>query len=213
MFKPIVVALALVCACNFVASGVAGSGVAASEQRQVAAFEQLAVEGSFAVEVEVGPAPGVRVEADDNIIPRIVTEVAGTTLTISSRGNFHTARPIVVHVTTPRLVGVDHSGSGRVGVRGVAGDRFTAALSGSGSIELAGATDTLVARVDGSGALAAAELVTGSATVELSGSGGVEVHVRERLVARVDGSGSVRYAGGPKDVVRAIDGSGSVAPM
>lgn len=213
MLRSIVVALALVTACNFSSSGVAGSGVAGSEQRAVGAFERLAVDGSFAVEVEVGPATSVRVEADDNILPLITTEVAGDTLKVSSRGSFNTTRSIKVYVATPRLVGLEHGGSGSVRVRGISGERFAAALDGSGSVQLAGRSDALTVSLDGSGSLAAAELIAASVTVALSGSGSAEVHASERLVASVDGSGSVRYSGGAKDIVRNISGSGGVSPL
>ncbi len=213
MLRSLVVALALLTACNFMSSGVAGSGVAASEQRAVGAFERLASDGSFAVEVEVGPAASVRVEADDNIVPLITTEVAGDTLKISSRGSFNTARPIKVYVATPRLAGLEHDGSGSVRVRGISGARFAAALSGSGSVQLAGRSDSLTVSLDGSGSLAAAELIAASVTVALSGSGDVQVHASERLVASVDGSGSVGHAGGAKGIDRNISGSGGVTPL
>jgi hypothetical protein len=138
MFRHLVVAVALFSACTGTSTGVAGSGVAAKDTRELAGFDRVALAGSFAVEVEVGPKHGVRIEADDNIVPLITTEVSGTTLKVSARGNFHTTQPIKVWVTAPALVGVDHSGSGSVRAHGIAGDGFTAALSGSGAVELAG---------------------------------------------------------------------------
>ena len=219
MSKPLRIALALLTACPWLTActgtgaGTQGSGVASGEAREVPAFDRLTADGSFAVEVEVGPARSVRVQADDNIVPLITPEVEGSVLHVSSRGSFHTSGPIKVTVTTPSLVGVDHSGSGSVRVQGITADSFTAALRGSGAIDLAGTADALEASIEGSGALQAADLVTTRATVDLSGSGGAEVHAREHLTARVSGSGSVRYTGGAQDVVREVHGSGSVAPM
>ena len=213
MFKLALAASLCLAACNSVSTGVAGSGVAASEQREVAAFTGISASGSFAVEVEVGPARGVRIEADDNVVPLITTEVSGDLLTISSRENFSTSRPITVRVTTPQLGKVEHAGSGSVVVKGITGPKFTAGLNGSGMLQLAGQTDTLVVNVNGSGALAAGQLQARSVTVALSGSGGAEVYATEKLTATVSGSGSVRHAGGARDVVSNISGSGSVAPM
>ncbi len=215
MLKPRIVALALfaAAACNFSFVGVEGSGVSASEDRQVAAFKAVALAGSFAVEVEVGPAQSVRVEADDNIVPIVVTEVVGDVLKISSRQNFSTRGPIKVRVTTPQLAAVEHSGSGSIEVRAIDADLFTASLDGSGMVRLAGKAGTLTASIDGSGSLEAADLTTQSATVALSGSGGAKIHARERVVATISGSGSVQHTGGAKDVVSNIRGSGSVTPM
>jgi len=215
MLKPRILALVLLtaAACNFSVVGVEGSGVSASEDRQVAAFQAVALSGSFAVEVEVGPAQSVRVEADDNIVPIVVTEVVGEVLKISSRQNYSTRGPIKVRVTTPKLTAVEHSGSGSIEVRAIDAGLFTASLDGSGMVRLAGAADMLTANIDGSGSLEATDLATNSATVALSGSGGAKVHARQRVVATISGSGSVQHAGGAKDVVSNIRGSGSVTPM
>ena len=214
MLRSLAVALSLLGVFGCTSSaGPAGSGAAAKDSRQVAAFEALRVDGAFAVEVEVGPAPGVRVEADDDIVPLITTEVDGDALVISARQSMHTTGEIKVWVTTPRLVAVEHSGSGSVQVRGITGERFAASLRGSGSIELTGRVDALAAKLDGSGSLVAVGLVASSATIELAGSGSAEVNASEQLTADVSGSGSVRYMEGAKNVTRNVHGSGSVEPM
>jgi len=216
MLKPLVLVLGLLGvpgACNIVSSAVVGSGVTASEDRQVADFTEVQLSGSFEVEVEVGPSKSVRVEADDNIVPLISTAVVGSTLKIATRQGFSTGQPVKVWVTVPRLLGVDHSGSGSVHAHGIDGERFVARLQGSGSIRLAGRADALAATLDGSGALMAADLVTGSATVDLAGSGTAEVHASEHLGVTITGSGAVRYAGEPEDITRNILGSGTIAPL
>ena len=194
-------------------ANVLGSGVAASDVRQVPAFTAVALDGSFAVEIEVGPAQSVRVEGDDNIASRVVTEVSGEVLKLSASGSFSTERPLKVVVTTPALVAVEHSGSGSMVVRGIHAERFTVGVSGSGTVELAGRADALVASVDGSGSLGATELMTISATVALTGSGGAEVHASQKVVANVQGSGSVRYTGAAQDVVQNVSGPGRVEPL
>lgn len=201
-------------ACNIAGSGVQGSGVTASEVREVPEFTQVQLTGSFEVEVEVGPGDErVRVEADDNIVPLISTAVVGTTLKITARHGFSTDQPVKVQVAVPGLLGVDHSGSGSVHVQGIDSERFTVKLQGSGSIRLAGRADALVATLEGSGALLATDLVTTSATVDLAGSGTAEVHAREQLIVAIAGTGSVRYAGEPTNITRNIHGSGTIAPL
>ena len=216
MFKPLVIVLGLLGApgaCNIVSSGVQGSGVAASEVRQVSEFAQVQLTGSFEVEIEVGPTASVRVEADDNIVPLITTAVVGSTLKVAASRGFSTDQPVKVAVSVPRLLAVEQSGSGNMHVHGIDSEGFAVKLQGSGSIRLAGRADTLAATIDGSGALAAADLVTDSVTADLAGSGTAEVHAREQLVVAIAGSGSVRYAGDPPDITRKIYGSGTIAPL
>ncbi len=214
MLKRFVVALVLsAAACTGSFSGVSGSGVVVREARQVPAFTAVHAAGSVLVEIEVGPAQSVHVEADDNVAPKITTVVSEDVLTISASGSFNTSSPVKVVVTTPVLAAIEGSGSGRVQVRGISGERFAVQVSGSGKVELAGKADELVATLGGSGSLVAVELKCIGVTAEVSGSGSAQVFASERLMATLSGSGSLRYAGGAEHVVSSAEGSGSVEPM
>ena len=61
-------------------SGDTGSGVEASEERDVEAFSQIKVEHAIAVLVEVGPTQSVVVHADDNLLEDVKTRVDDATL-------------------------------------------------------------------------------------------------------------------------------------
>ena len=50
-----------------------GDGVAARDQRTIGTLPALDVSGSLPVEVRVGPAPSLVVEADSNLLPLIRT--------------------------------------------------------------------------------------------------------------------------------------------
>ena len=216
MLRPLLVALTLLggaAACDLFTPAVQGSGVQAREDRQVAAFESVSLAGSSDVEIVVGPAQTVRVEADDNIVPLILTTVADNTLRISSTGSYNAKNPVKLTITVPRLTAIASSGSGSMTARDITAGSFAASLQGSGSVSLAGAADELTADLQGSGSLSAAALTTTRATVSLQGSGGAEVHCREQLTASITGSGGVRYTGGAKDVTQNIVGSGKVSPM
>lgn len=205
--------LTAVAACDAMGPGVQGSGAQAREDRQVPAFTAVEHDGSSSVDIAVGPAQRVTVEADDNVVPLILTTVSGDTLKISSKGSYSTKLPIKVTVTTPKLTAIASSGSGDLDARDIAGASFTAAMHGSGSVKLLGAVDDLTASLQGSGSLAATGLTAARVTVSLDGSGHAEVHAREQVTASIDGSGSVRYTGGATNVVQRVSGSGKVAPL
>lgn len=216
MFRSLLVALALLAgtaACSLVTPAVQGSGVPARDVRQVAPFESVALEGSSDVEIAVGPIQSVVVEADDNIVPLILTEVADNTLRIASEGSYRSRSAVKVTITVPRLIAVVSSGSGNLAARDIVAGSFAASLQGSGSVSLAGAADELTASLQGSGSLTAAALTTDRVTVSLQGSGHAEVHTRQQLTASISGSGGVRYAGGATNVTQNVHGSGKVAPM
>ena len=224
------VLLATACGLSFDFGGpaVAGSGTVITRPRPVPAFDHVAVGGDFDVTITAGPARDLTLTGDDNLLPLIETEVRGGTLHIDTDRNLRSNEPIRIVITTPTLNGISSGGSSTIRVTGVRADRFEASVSGSSELTAAGQVQELAASVSGSGDIAmtgAAQHVDGSvsgsggldlrrvraltASVRVSGSGDVTLHVTERLEAQVSGSGTVRYSGNPT-VNSNISGSGSV---
>ena len=191
---------------------VEGNGIAARDQRQVAAHGELEVSGAMQVEVRVGPAPSLLVEADGNLLPYIRTEERGNALKIYSERNLHSKLPIRIVYTTPRLSEVCASGSGQVFVRGLNGAPLEVRKSGSGQVRLAGKVDSLLARVSGSGVLDAGELSSASADLGLSGSGRMNIgEIRGDYVrASVAGSGVLQAGGAVRSLNARVAGSGNL---
>lgn len=193
-------------------STVEGDGVAARDQRQVAALGELEVSGAMQVEVRVGPAPSLLVESDGNLLPYIRTEARGNTLKIANDRPLRSKTPVRVVYTTPRLSEVRASGSGQVIVRDLNGAPLEVRKSGSGRVALAGTVDSLHARVSGSGVLDAGELRSASADLGLSGSGRMNVGEIRGDYARlkVDGSGVLQAGGAVRSLNARVAGSGNL---
>ena len=208
-----IVAFGVSSGCEYMSPGVQGSGVAAVEERTPEPFMWVEQMGAATVEIDIGAAQRVRVEADDNIVPLIETRTVEGALRISSTKSYSARTGVMVRISAPTLLGVEVAGSGDLRARGVAGDRFAARIAGSGDMNLAGAVGDLELRVSGSGDIDATGLAAARVTVRISGSSTVTIHASERVEAHISGSGSVRYAGSPKEVTRDISGSGSVLPL
>jgi hypothetical protein len=193
-------------------STVEGDGVAARDQRQVAALGELEVSGAMQVEVRVGQAPSLLVEADGNLLPYIRTEAHGNTLKIFNERQLRSKAPVRVVYTTPRLSQVHASGSGQVVVRDLNGAPLEVRKSGSGQVRLTGKVDSLHARVSGSGVLDAGELSSASADLGLSGSGRMNIgEIRgDYLRASVAGSGVLQAGGAVRSLNARVAGSGSL---
>ncbi|MFN3791901.1 head GIN domain-containing protein [Massilia sp.] len=191
-----------------------GDGVAARDQRQVAAHGVLDVSGSMQVEVQVRPgqAPSLLVEADANLLPYIRTEAQGNTLKIANERQLRSKTPVRIVYTTPRLTEVRAAGSGQVVVRDLNGAPLEVRKSGSGTVALAGKVDSLHARVSGSGVLDAGELKSASADLSLAGSGRMNIgEIRGDYVrASVAGSGVLQAGGAVRSLNARVAGSGSV---
>lgn len=195
-------------------SAVEGDGVAARDQRQVAAHGVLDVSGSMQVEVQVRPgqAPSLLVEADGNLLPYIRTEAQGNTLKIANERQLRSKTPVRIVYTTPRLTEVRAAGSGQVVVRDLDGAPLEVRKSGSGQVRLSGRVDSLHARVSGSGVLDAGALKSASADLSLAGSGRMNIgEIRgDYLRASVAGSGVLQAGGAVRSLNARVAGSGSV---
>jgi hypothetical protein len=193
------------------ANSIHGSGVSKTEPRTVAEFRRVEVNGSCAVTLTAGSAASVTATADDNLLPLLVTEVRDGALVIEMKpGSYAPQTAMRVVATVPALDAVLVRGSSDIEVSGLAGERFSAEISGSGNVRARGKVDAVAARLSGSGDMRLLDLEAREANVEISGSGDVEVCATEALVASIAGSGSVSYKGDAAKVTKSIAGSGSV---
>ena len=192
-------------------SSIQGSGVEASQAREVPAFRRVHVDGSANLTAQVGGAQALSVRGDDNLLQYVVTEVRGDTLHIEMQpGSYSFHRDLVVELSAPALEGLSISGSSDASLTGLAGPEFQLAISGSGDVRAAGQVEHLAVSVSGSGDLELQGLRARAADIQISGSGDVALDVVERLAVQISGSGDVRYTGSPQTTAQ-ISGSGTVS--
>lgn len=194
---------------------VKGNGTPASVSRSVASVTGLRIENrqraDMEVEVNVGGAPQLVIEGDDNLVPLVHTEVYGDTLRIWAEQRMSSSRPLRVRYTAPRLENLESSGSVRTEVQGLLGGPLQVSHTGSGYLELRGQVERLDVRHTGSGQLYADALDSKSATVDMVGSGRVNIgSVRgESLRLSSSGSGSFQARGIVHSLEVQLQGSGS----
>ncbi len=92
-------------------TGIKGSGTSKTEQRNVTGFNEIEAGGAVNLEVDVGKEFSVTVEADDNLLQYIKTEVSGDTLKIYSEGKISPTAKFNVKISMPALEGLDVSGA------------------------------------------------------------------------------------------------------
>lgn len=207
------------------------------QDRHLSGFSSVNVAGSFDVYITQGNTESVKVEADDEVIDKIITEVKGGVLKIytkSSNGfnwNWGGEKKRIVRVTAKDLTAISLTGSGDVyfkeGLRtqslmvnlSGSGDitgkievkNLQSSLVGSGDISLTGRADNSVVKVSGSGDYSGRNLLTANSVVRVVGSGDASVNVSEKLDASVAGSGDVHYTGAVKNVATSKAGSGDIS--
>src|SRR6266545_2722603 len=115
--------------------GLQGSGVAATQSRELAAFRGIELAGANNVIVRVGGKQSVVVHADDNLLGHVTTQVHGGSLVIgNTTGSFTTKSPMRVEVSVRSLASLTLSGSGIISVTGIKAQSMTVRLSGGGVV-------------------------------------------------------------------------------
>lgn len=188
-----------------------GSGVGATQPRDVASFKRVELAGSNNVVIRVGEEQSVVVRADDNLLDRITTDVTAGTLVIGQApGSYAAGSPTSVEIAVPSLDGLTLSGSGNIVVNDIKAQLLTAMLSGSGNLTGGGHVKRLVASVSGSGNILLERLIAEDAHAVVSGSGDIFLTATKSLDASVPGSGAILYSGDPAQVSKSVTGMGSI---
>ncbi len=209
-------ALFLLGACDMeLASELKGSGAKKTERRDTGAFTRVDLEGAAEVAIVVGQARSVKVSGDDNLLSNLRTDVEGDTLVISTRHSYRSRIGMLVEIRVPALNGVDLTGSGKIRVRELEGDLFTATISGSGILEITGGANDFDLDLQGSGKARLDQILATSTRLSISGSGQITASGKTAsLDVEIPGSGNASLDKlSAADVKAAISGSGAVSLM
>jgi len=207
-------AMVLVAACEGdtidFGGGVMGSGTMASASRDVTGFDSVVIAGSGTATIEVTGVDSLTIEAEDNILPLLTSNVSGTILELGVESSISPTRPITYSITVASLSSIEILGSANVTASGVDSDALRVVISGSSVVSAAGTATEVDVEISGSGSYAGSDLVASIGRVEISGSGTATVNATEELHANISGSGTIRYLGDPS-VTESVSGSGTIS--
>lgn len=190
---------------------VVGSGVTATEGREVAGFTRVSASTGVDVTVTPGAEDAVEVTADDNVLPLVATTLEADTLRIHLTNSVRTRTPVKVVVTARRLTGVVASAGASVTADKLSADSWTADVSSGGSVTARGTADRQTVSVSSGGSYDGGDLACKAVAVEASSGGSATVHATDTLKATASSGGSVRYRGSPKVVTPSASSGGSVS--
>ena len=196
---------------SFNFGGVRGSGKTTTEKRNVAGFDSVEVSGVFQVEIVAGKDFSVEVQADDNIVPLVTTEVQGSTLHIDLEKKVNMRSDIVVRISAPDIKKIESSGVSKINVSGIKNDSFAVDSSGASKITLSGETAKFKVDLSGAGKVDAENLKAVDADVDASGACNVSLNVSGSLRTDASGASHITYTGDPKTVDNHQSGVGSVS--
>jgi hypothetical protein len=200
---------------------VRGSGNVVSEERPVSGIDLVSLETEGDMTIQVGDEERLTVEAEDNLLPYIITEVRSGRLLVRTQNGVElvNTQPIRYLLTVKALEGLDISSSGDITSQALQADRFAIGVSSSGRLDLAGLNaESLRADLSSSGGVSIAggqvseldlgvsssgnfdaeDMAARSAQVTLSSSGDARIRVNDTLSASISSSGNLYYHGDPE---------------
>lgn len=170
----------------------AGDGVKTTETRAVAGFTEMIIDIPADIYLHQDTAYFLTIEAQENLMDWINTDVSGSVLEIRNERCFRQVKTIRIDVYLPELSLLEINGSSDVyGQDAFATNQLTLAVNGSGSIDLEADAD----EVD----------------LDITGSGDIRLAtITDYLNSRIRGSGDVVLSGATDVFDLKIEASGSV---
>lgn len=188
-----------------------GSGISATENRDVSTFTKIDAGSAVQIEIIAQTEQSVEVTADDNILPKVKTEVRGETLHIFHEGKIWTRNPVKIKISMKNLDALEMSGASRADVSNVASEGLNIDASGASKITVSGSTHKLIADLSGASRLDAKNLATVKAFIEASGASSAIVNVADELDAKASGASNITYLGEPKNLRKKASGASSIS--
>jgi hypothetical protein len=190
--------------------GVKGSGNVVTEDRNVTGFKSVEVGGIFHVEITARKDFSVQVEADDNLLQYIKTEVNNGVLEIRNQKKINTRGRIMVRITAPDIERVDAFGVAKVSISDLKNSSLTLDTSGASKITVAGETRDLAVDVSGASKIDGGSLAAVNAVIGASGASNVSVNLSGELQADASGASKIYYSGTPTNIHKKTSGTARV---
>ncbi|WP_336513978.1 head GIN domain-containing protein [Pollutibacter soli] len=215
---------------------VEGTGPVVRQTINTADFEMLVQEVPATLFYTPSSTFKVEVEAQQNIINLIKTEVVNNTIffSVKNNANIRTRENIKIHVQAPDLSHLQLAGNGNIVVMtpyrpdvlyvGISGNgniaipfleanRLLADINGSGNISIENGV-ALKADIDitGSGLADWENLSTDSLTSRISGSATIRVFANDYIKTVITGSGTLYYKGNPV-IESQVSGTGKIIKL
>ena len=222
----------LVTSCDFnFSSGIKGNRNVVSEERDAdESFTTIKASEGLDVYITQASNASIEVEADENVISLIATDIDNGTLRIHTEKNIGRCKSKKVHVSVPNIEKIiSTSGADVVSTSLIVSDNLEVkstsgadvrieveaeniycSTSSGADIKISGTARSLVAKASSGSDIEAKELEVKSCDASASSGADVTVNVSEKLIANSSSGGDVSYYGNPDTVSKNKSVSGGV---
>lgn len=214
-----------------------GSGNIITESREVSDFSRVRLDGAGTLTITQGETESLEIEADDNILPALSSNVDENTLILSIEDKWWQQSVIPTEKINYTLTVIDLSditingaadldiedfetssltikinGAGNIEIIDLTANEFNFEINGTANGKLSGEVDEISIMVNGMGNVNADDLLTSTADVEINGLGNATVWAEDLLSVSISGGGSLSYYGSPT-ISQNISGSGDITSL
>ena len=187
-----------------------GSGTVNEYDIEVSEFDRVALMGPVNLKIKQGATQKVDVLAEQEIYGPMSWKVNNKLFEIGYEDNitcFETAYGAWVNVTVPNIYEVHVDGVSEIESDGDLDlARLGIDISGTAEIALSGVVAEQVIESSGVVTTQNFDLITENTTIEISGSGDLEVNCTGKLTIKVSGSATIKYKGNPQ-ITQDVSGS------
>lgn len=212
----LIVALALMAPGIAKAQGTKGNKNVVKQERIITPFIKIKVSGTFDVFLTQQDATTLTIEADENLLDQITTEVNNEVLTISSK-QIRNSTKLNIYASSPTIEFIELSGASTlVGENTLRGQVLTITTSGAtdarlnidmdivsidasgaSEIELSGVARELVFEASGAADVKASKLQATDATADASGAAHIRLNASGKVISTTSGAGDIDLSGNP----------------
>jgi hypothetical protein len=209
-----------------------GNGNVTSIDRNISGFSKIDVKGAFEVIIVKSNEYNVKIEADENLLENIKTEVKDGKLYISNTKSICGYKEMKLMVYMPILNSISSSGASVIksndnfetekfeikssGASEISAQINTKLLiskySGASSIKLNGRADTHALETTGASSLKATELEVNKYAIDCSGASDCKIYVKDELSVTSSGASDIKYIGDPK-ISKSIKGASNISKL
>ena len=217
----------------FIGPGERGSGNVVTETRDVSGFQAIDISYPAQVLVKQGSKESLEIEAEDNLLPGLKTQVKNGVLDIfyktTNGKHVNPTKTVKITIVVKDLTSVDFTSAGDLTIENLKTNALDVSLSGAGNLKLnkilvkalgvdlsgagsmsaSGTADDLNLNISGFGDFKGTDLHSKDAQVDISGAGSATMWVDNNLDAQISGAGSISYYGSAS-VTKQVSGVGGV---
>ena len=216
--------------CTYAFKGIKGDGNVVKQERDVSNFKGIDVGGAFKVYLTQGETEKLVVEADQNLMDVIETDVRAGVLKIKTSDDIKDATELNIYITFKDLneldisgacdligenkfklndIDIDCSGASEVDMK-FSATSVDIDCSGASNVDFYGSAESVNMDLSGASKIDAGDFEVEKYDIDVSGASSGKIYVTGELSVEVSGAANLKYKGDPKILEHDVSGAGSL---